>query len=122
MSRVVFSTLQYAKSLQSVGFTEAQAETIAEGAGTTHHAMQDFVTKKELYEVRDELNQKIDEKFSHLDEKFCFSNKRVLQLEKIRANDIGDLYASKLFNRLGSLIVACTAIGFIILAFMIKGI
>ena len=122
MNSVVFSTLQYAKSLQSVGFTEAQAETIAEGAGTTHHAMQDFVTKKELYEVRDQLNQKIDEKFSHLDEKFSFINKRLLQLEKIRANDIGDLYASKLFNRLGSLIVACTAIGFTVLSFMIKGI
>jgi hypothetical protein len=122
MNSVVFSTLQYAKSLQEVGFTEAQAEAIAEGIGTNHHAMHDFATKKEFYEVRDQLNQKIDEKFSHLDEKFSFFNKRVLQLEKIRANDIGDLYASKLFNRLGGLIVACTVIGFTVLAFMIKGI
>jgi hypothetical protein len=122
MSSVVFSTLQYAKSLQSVGFTEAQAETIAEDAGTTRHAMHNFATKGELYEVRGQLNHKIDEKFSHLDEKFNFFNKRVLQLEKIRANDIGDLYASKLFNRLGGLIVACTVIGFTVLAFMIKDI
>jgi hypothetical protein len=56
MSSVVFSTLQYAKSLQVVGFTEAQAEAIAEGIGTNHHAMHDFATKKELYEVRDQLN------------------------------------------------------------------
>jgi hypothetical protein len=121
MNSVVFSTLQYAKSLQVVGFTEAQAETIAEGAGTTHHAMHDFATKRELYEVRDQLNQKIDEKFSHLDEKFSYFNNRLMQLEKIRMNDIGDIFANKLCNRLGSLIVACTAIGFTVLAFMIKG-
>ena len=115
MNSLVFSTLQYAKSLQAVGFTEAQAETIAEGAGTTHHAMHDFATKKELYEVRGQLNQKIDEKFS-------FLNKRLLQLEKIRTNEIDNLCASKLFNPLGSLIVACTAIGLTVLAFMVKGI
>lgn len=114
MSRVVFSTPQYAKSLQSVGFTEAQAETIAEGAGTTHHAMQDFVTKKELYEVRDQLNQKIDEKFNFLDSK-------VTHLEE-KINCMADVLTSKLFNRLGGLMVACMSIGISAVAFMIKGI
>ena len=114
MSRVVFSTLQYAKSLQSVGFTEAQAETIAEGAGTTHHTMQDFVTKKELYEVRDQLNQKIDEKFNFLDSK-------VTHLEE-KINCMADVLTSKLFNRLGGLMVACMSIGISAVAFMIKGI
>lgn len=114
MNSVVFSTLQYAKSLQVVGFTEAQAEAIAEGAGTTHHAMQDFVTKKELYEVRDQLNQKIDEKFNFLDSK-------VTHLEE-KINCMADVLTSKLFNRLGGLMVACMSIGISAVAFMIKGI
>jgi hypothetical protein len=122
MSSVVFSTLQYAKSLQVVGFTEAQAEAIAEGIGTNHHAMHDFVTKKELYEVRDQLNQKIDEKLSHLDEKFSYFNKSLLQLEKIRTNDIVDINVSKLVNRLSCLMVVCMSIGISAVAFMIKGI
>ena len=114
MNSVVFSTLQYAKSLQVVGFTEVQAEAIAEGAGTTHHAMQDFVTKKELYEVRDQLNQKIDEKFNFLDSK-------VTHLEE-KINCMADVLTSKLFNRLGGLMVACMSIGISAVAFMIKGI
>ncbi len=114
MNSVVFSTLQYAKSLQVVGFTEAQAEAIADGAGTTHHAMQDFVTKKELYEVRDQLNQKIDEKFNFLDSK-------VTHLEE-KINCMADVLTSKLFNRLGGLMVACMSIGISAVAFMIKGI
>ena len=114
MSSVVFSTLQYAKSLQVVGFTEAQAEAIAEGIGTNHHAMHDFVTKKELYEVRDQLNQKIDEKFNFLDSK-------VTHLEEM-INCMADVLTSKLFNRLGGLMVACMSIGISAVAFMIKGI
>jgi hypothetical protein len=121
MSSVVFSTLQYAKSLQVVGFTEAQAEAIAEGIGTNHHAMHDFATKKELYEVRDQLNHKIDEKFSHLDEKFNFLDSKVTHLEE-KINCMADVLTSKLFNRLGGLMVACMSIGISAVAFMIKGI
>ena len=114
MSSVVFSTLQYAKSLQVVGFTEAQAEAIAEGIGTNHHAMHDFVTKKELYEVRDQLNQKIDEKFNFLDKKVTHLGEKI--------NCMADVLTSKLFNRLGGLMVACMSIGISAVAFMIKGI
>ena len=114
MSSVVFSTPQYAKSLQVVGFTEAQAEAIAEGIGNNHHAMYDFATKKELYEVRDQLNQKIDEKFNFLD-------KKVTHLEE-KINCMADVLTSKLFNRLGGLMVACMSIGISAVAFMIKGI
>jgi hypothetical protein len=114
MNSPVLSTLQYAKSLQAVGFTESQAEVITEGVGTTHHAMQDFATKKELYEVRDQLNQKIDDKFN-------FLNSKVTHLEE-KINCMADVLTSKLFNRLGGLIVACMSIGFSAVVFIIKGI
>lgn len=113
MSKVVFSTLQYAKSLQAVGFNAAQAEAIAEGAGINHHAMQDFATKKELYEVRDQLNHKIDEKFNYLDRK-------VSHLEE-KINCMADVLTSRLFNRLGGLMVACMSIGIGLIALMVKG-
>ena len=120
MSNVVFSTLQYAKSLQAVGFNAAQAEAIAEGAGINHHAMQDFATKKELYEVRDQLNHKIDEKFSHLDEKFNYLDSKVSHLEE-KINCMADVLTSRLFNRLGGLMVACMSIGIGLVTLMVKG-
>ena len=65
MNMTSFSTLQYSKELQAVGFSQSQAEVIAEGVGMNLNATHDFATKKELYEVRDQLNEKIDQKFDH---------------------------------------------------------
>ena len=116
MSNTAWSTLQYAKSLQAVGFNAAQAEAIAEGSGIQHHAMQDFVTKKELYEVRDQINQKIDQKFWLLDKKITDLDSKLLHLED-RINCMADVLTSRLFIRLGCLVVAYISIciGFITL-------
>ena len=128
MSNPAWSTLQYAKSLQAVGFSAAQAEAIAEGSGIQHHVMQDFATKKELYEVRDQLNQKIDErfnyldsKFTHLDEKINYLDSKVSHLEE-KINCMADVLTSRLFNRLGSLIVACMSIGIGVVTLMVKSV
>jgi len=121
MSNTVWSTLQYAKSLQAVGFNAAQAEAIAEGSGIQHHAMQDFVTKKELYEVRDQINQKIDQKFWLLDKKITDLDSKLLHLED-RINCMADVLTSRLFNRLGGLMVACMSIGIGVVTLMVKGV
>ncbi|TXI13086.1 MAG: hypothetical protein E6Q68_02360 [Polynucleobacter sp.] len=123
MSNTAWSTLQYAKSLQAVGFNAAQAEAIAEGSGIQHHAMQDFATKKELYEVREQLNQKIDEAFNYLECRLSDLDKKINDLdsklfhleEKIHC--MTDVLTSRLFIRLGCLIVAYISIciGFIAL-------
>ena len=73
-----FSALQYSKELQAVGFSQSQAEVIAEGVGMNLNTTHDFATKKELYEVRDQLNEKIDQKLDHLDEKFNLLDKKFL--------------------------------------------
>jgi DNA-binding transcriptional MerR regulator len=121
MSNPAWNTLQYAKSLQAVGFNAAQAEAIAEGSGIQHHAIQDFATKKELYEVRDQLNQKIDQKFSHLDEKINYLDSKVSHLEE-KINCMADVLTSRLFNRLGGLMVACMSIGIGVVTLMVKGV
>ena len=75
MSAVIFSTLQYAKTLQAVGFTKEQSEALSEGVGYSLHTAQDLATKNELYEVRDQLNQKTDAKIEHLHWKMtCIEN------------------------------------------------
>lgn len=84
---------------------------------TTH----DFATKKELYEVRDQLNEKIDQKFDHLDEKFNLLDKKVSHLEG-KINCMADVLISKLFNRLGGLMVACMSVGISAAAFFTRGI
>jgi hypothetical protein len=77
MSAVIFSALQYAKTLQAVGFTKEQSETLSEGIGYGLHTTQDLATKNELYEVRDQLNQKIDAGFDHLRWKMtCIENNK----------------------------------------------
>ncbi len=103
MSMTTFSTLQYSKQLQAVGFSQSQAEVIAEGVGMNLNATHDFATKKELYEVRDHL----DEKVSHLESKI---------------NCMADVLTSKLFNRLGGLMVACMSVGISAVAFFTRGI
>ncbi len=121
MSMTTFSTLQYSKQLQAVGFSQSQAEVIAEGVGMNLNATHDFATKKELYEVRDQLNEKIDQKFDHLDEKFNLLDKKVSHLES-ESNCMADVLASKLFNRLGGLMVACMSVGISAVAFFTRGI
>ena len=77
MSAAIFSSLQYAKTLQAVGFTKGQSEVISEGIGYSLHTAQDLATKNELYEVRDQLNQKIDAGFDHLRWKMtCIENNK----------------------------------------------
>lgn len=117
----ILNTLQYAKSLQAVGFSQEQAEAIAEGAGVNQAVSQDFATKRELYEVRDQLNQKIDEKFSLLDEKFKYLDSKVSHLEE-KINCMADLITSQLFNRLGGLMVACMSISLGLVTLMFKGV
>jgi hypothetical protein len=114
MSMTTFSTLQYSKQLQAVGFSQSQAEVIAEGVGMNLNATHDFATKKELYEVRDQLNEKIDQKFNLLD-------KKVSHLES-EINCMADVLTSKLFNRLGGLMVACMSVGISAVAFFTRGI
>jgi len=121
MSIATFSTLQYSKQLQAVGFSQSQAELIAEGMGMNLNATHDFATKKELYEVRDQLNEKIDQKFDHLDEKFNLLDKKVSHLES-EINCMADVLTSKLFNRLGGLMVACMSVGISAVAFFTRGI
>ena len=84
------------------------------------NATHDFATKKELYEVRDQLNEKIDQKFDHLDEKFNLLDKKVSHLEG-KINCMADVLTSKLFNRLGGLMVACMSIGIGLVTLMVKG-
>jgi hypothetical protein len=121
MSMTTFSTLQYSKQLQAVGFSQSQAEVIAEGVGMNLNATHDFATKKELYEVRDQLNKKIDQKFDHLDEKFNLLDEKVSHLES-EINCMADVLTSKLFNRLGGLMVACMSVGISAVAFFTRGI
>ena len=121
MNMTSFSTLQYSKELQAVGFSQSQAEVIAEGVGMNLNATHDFATKKELYEVRDQLNKKIDQKFDHLDEKFNLLDKKVSHLEG-EINCMADVLTSKLFNRLGGLMVACMSVGISAVAFFTRGI
>lgn len=128
MSVVIFSTLQYAKTLQAVGFTKEQSETLSEGIGYGLHTTQDLATKNELYEVRDQLNQKIDEKFHYLDEKFNHLNDKFNYLDnkvghlEEKMDCMADLLTSKLFNRLGGLIVASMSVGISALAYFTKAI
>ncbi len=121
MSMTTFSTLQYSKQLQAVGFSQSQAEVIAEGVGMNLNATQDFATKKELYEVRDQLNEKIDQKFDLLDVKFNLLDKKVSHLEG-EINCMADVLTSKLFNRLGGLMVACMSVGISAVALFTRGI
>lgn len=121
MSMTTFSTLQYSKQLQAVGFSQSQAEVIAEGVGMNLNATHDFATKKELYEVRDQLNKKIDQKFDHLDEKFNLLDEKVSHLES-EINCMADVLTSKLFNRLGGLMVACMSVGISAVALFTRGI
>jgi len=121
-----FSTLQYSKELQAVGFSQSQAEVIAEGVGMNLNATHDFATKKELYEVRDQLNEKIDQKFDHLDKKidlldvkFKHLDGKVSDLED-KINCMADVLTSKLFSRLGGLMVACMSIGIGLVTLMVK--
>ena len=93
MSAVIFSSLQYAKTLQAVGFTKEQSEVISEGIGYSLHTAQDLATKNELYEVRDQLNQKIDEKIEHLHWKMtCIENNQANTKES--SNRSGKKYFS----------------------------
>ncbi len=93
MSAVIFSTLQYAKTLQAVGFTKEQSEALSEGIGYSLHTVQDLTTKNELYEVRDQLNQKIDEKIEHLHWKMtCIENNQANTKES--SNRSGKKYFS----------------------------
>ncbi len=121
MSMTTFRTLQYSKQLQAVGFSQSQAEVIAEGVGMNLNATHDFATKKELYEVRDQLNKKIDQKFDHLDEKFNLLDEKVSHLES-KINCMADVLTSKLFNRLGGLMVACMSVGISAVALFTRGI
>jgi hypothetical protein len=121
MNMTSFSTLQYSKELQAVGFSQSQAEVIAEGVGMNLNATHDFATKKELYEVRDQLNEKIDQKFDLLDVKFNLLDKKVSHLEG-QINCMADVLTSKLFNRLGGLMVACMSVGISAAAFFTRGI
>jgi hypothetical protein len=121
MNITSFSTLQYSKELQAVGFSQSQAEVIAEGVGMNLNATHDFATKKELFEVRDQLNEKIDQKFDLLDVKFNLLDKKVSHLEG-EINCMADMLTSKLFNRLGSLMVACMSVGISAVAFFTRGI
>ena len=107
MSAVIFSSLQYAKTLQAVGFTKEQSEVISEGIGYGLHTTQDLATKNELYEVRDQLNQKIDAGFDHLRWKMtCLENNKA----DIQAS--GNSWDRKYFGRgwidiSGFLLVIC---------------
>ena len=121
MNMTSFSTLQYSKELQAVGFSQSQAEVIAEGVGMNLNATHDFATKKELYEVRDQLNKKIDQKFDLLDVKFKHLDGKVSDLEG-KINCMADVLTSKLFNRLGGLMVACMSVGISAVAFFTRGI
>ena len=121
MNMTSFSALQYSKELQAVGFSQSQAEVIAEGVGMNLNTTHDFATKKELYEVRDQLNEKIDQKLDHLDEKFNLLDKKVSHLEG-KINCMADVPTSKLFNRLGGLMVACMSVGISAAAFFARGI
>ncbi len=121
MSAVIFSSLQYAKTLQAVGFTKEQSEVISEGIGYSLHTAQDLATKNELYEVRDQLNQKIDEKFNHLNDKFNYLDNKVSHLEE-KMDCMADVLTSKLFNRLGGLMVACMSVGISALAYFTRAI
>ncbi len=128
MNMTSFSTLQYSKELQAVGFSQSQAEVIAEGVGMNLNATHDFATKKELYEVRDQLNEKIDQKFDHLDKKidlldvkFKHLDGKVSDLEG-KINCMADVLTSKLFNRLGGLMVACMSVDISAVAFFTRGI
>jgi hypothetical protein len=117
MNVTSFSTLQYSKELQAVGFSQSQAEVIAEGVGMNLNATHDFATKKELYEVRDHLDEKfnlLDEKFKHLDSKVSHLEEKILCM--------ADVLTSKLFNRLGGLMVACMSVGISAVAFFTRGI
>ncbi len=123
MNITTFSTLQYSKELQAVGFNQEQAELLAEGVSMSFHATHDFATKKELYEVREQLNQKIDEAFNYLECRLSDLDKKINDLdsklfhleEKIHC--MTDVLTSRLFIRLGCLIVAYISIciGFIAL-------
>ena len=128
MSAVIFSTLQYAKTLQAVGFTKEQSEALSEGIGYSLHTAQDLATKNELYEVRDQLNQKIDEKFHYLDEKFNHLNDKFYYLDnkvshlEEKMDCMADVLTSKLFNCLGGLMVACMFVGISALAYFTRAI
>jgi predicted nuclease with TOPRIM domain len=128
MSAVIFSTSQYAKTLQAVGFTKEQSQALSEGIGYRMHTVQDLAIKNELYEVRDQLNQKIDEKFHYLDEKFNhlndkfnYLNNKVSHLEE-KIDCMADVLTSRLFNRLGGLMVACMSVGISALAYFTRSI
>jgi hypothetical protein len=47
-----FSTLQYSKELQAVGFSQSQAEVIAEGVGMNLNATHNFASKTDLKDLR----------------------------------------------------------------------
>ena len=63
----------------------------------------------------------MDEKFNLLDEKFKHLDSKVSHLEE-KIHCMADVLTSKLFNRLGGLMVACMSVGISAVAFFTRGI
>jgi hypothetical protein len=79
------------------------------------NAAHDLAAKKELSEVKDQLNKRIDlikEEIKFIDSKVTYSRERMGWME----NKI----AGKLIIRLGSFIVAYVSIGLLALALLVK--
>jgi hypothetical protein len=75
----------------------------------------DFAAKKELSEVKDQLNKRIDlmkEEIKLIDSKVTFSRERMGWME--------DQIAGKLIIRLGGFMVAYVSIGLLALGLLVK--
>jgi len=75
----------------------------------------DFAAKKELSEVKDQLNKRIDlmkEEIKFIDSKVAYSRERMGWME--------DQIAGKLIIRLGGFMVAYVSIGLLALGLLVK--
>jgi hypothetical protein len=75
----------------------------------------DFTAKKELSEVKDQLNKRIDlmkEEIKFIDSKVAYSRERMGWME--------DQIAGKLIIRLGGFMVAYVSIGLLALGLLVK--
>jgi hypothetical protein len=82
---------------------------------TNLNTSHDFVAKKELFEVKDQLNKRIDlmrEEIKLIDSKVTYSRERMGWME----NQI----AGKLIIRLGGFMVAYVSIGLLALGLLVK--
>lgn len=82
MATITFDTLEFSKTLQKSGFTQEQAEAMAQAQRTAMKeilATQELATKADLERTKNELIERIAENKAELTERIAESKHEVLK-------------------------------------------